>query len=174
MLARFLRTLAVVMLLLVSPLGPSSAAFAASSDAAMLQSYVGSYTGSGTISSSPPQTVRCRLSLQSAGTAKVGYTGRCSTGGTSFSMTGAFSAAKGRIEAAMSSSNGMSATVTGIKRGGGVVFNSTQQDVADGHDRTITSSFALTGGTVRVEFSVLDNKTGKTTTGAIPFSKVGQ
>jgi hypothetical protein len=173
MLARFLPAAAAVVFLL-SPLAPSNAAFAASSDAAMLQSYVGSYIGSGTISSSPPQTVRCRLALQSAGTSKVDYTGRCSTGGTSFSMTGAFNAAKGRIEAAMSSSNGMSVTVTGIKRGGGVVFGSTQRDVAQGHDRTITSSFALTGGTVSVDFSVLDNKTGPTTTGTIPFSKVGQ
>ena len=165
---------ATALFLLLSPLVPSSAAFAAASDAAMLQSYVGSFTGSGSISSSPPQTVRCRLALQSAGASKVNYTGRCSAGGTSFSMTGVFSAIKGHIEAAMSSSTGMTATVVGVKRGGGVVFSSKQQDVADGHDRTISSTFALTGGTISVDFSVLDNKTGKTSAGTIPFSKVGQ
>ena len=171
---RPLQSLAAVTLLLLSPLLPSSAAFAAGSDAAMLQSYVGSYTGSGSISSSPPQTVRCRLVLQSGGPSKVNYTGRCSAGGTSFSMTGVFSAANGRLEAAMSSSTGMTASVVGIRRGGGVAFSSKQQDVADGHDRTVTSSLALLGGTINVNFSVLDNKTGKTSAGAIPFSKVGQ
>ena len=172
MLDRSLRTLAVTFLLL-SPTVLPSVTLAAGSDAAMLQSYVGSYTGTGSISSSPPQTVRCRFSLQSAGASKVNYTGRCSAAGTSFSMTGVFTAAKGRIEAAMSSSTGMTATVVGLKRGGGVVFSSKQQDKSDGHDRTITSSLALMGGTVNVDFSVLDNKTGKTATGTIPFSKVG-
>ena len=173
MLDRPLQTLAALALLLLSPIALPSATLAAGSDAAMLQSYLGSYTGSGSISSSPPQTVRCRLNLQSAGPSKVNYTGRCSAGGASFSMTGVFSAIKGHIEAAMSSSTGMTATVVGVKRGGGVVFTSKQQDVSEGHDRTITSSFALTGGTLSVDFSVLDNKTGKTSAGTIPFSKVG-
>jgi len=173
MLDRPLPTLAALAFLLLLPVAQSNSAFAAVSDAAMLQSYVGSYTGTGSISSSPPQTVRCRFSLQSAGASTVNYTGRCSSGGTSFSMTGVFTAAKGRIEAAMSSSTGMTATVVGVKRGGGVVFSSKQQDKSDGNDRTISSTFALTGGTISVDFSVLDNKTGKTAAGTIPFKKVG-
>ncbi len=31
---------------------------------------------------------------------------------------------------------------------------------------------ALVGGTIQVQFSMLDNKTGKTTTGTIPFTKL--
>lgn len=162
--------------LLLPLAAPASAAM---SDSAMLQSYAGSYAGEGTITASPPQQVRCNLLMQPAGAARLDYSGRCSAGGVSFSMSGVITAAKGRFRAVMSGNGGgaagaVSDTVNGTRRGDGVVFKSTRRDTGSGHDRTIASSLALSGGTLRIDFNVLDNQTGKTIVGVIPFSRVGR
>lgn len=152
-------------------------AHAAPSDAAMLRSYVGAYAGSGAISSDPPQTVRCRLVMTPGKGASLDYTGRCAAGGVGFNLTGIITAAGGRISATMSGTgDGFSGagTVAGVRRGDGVVFNSKSHDTAQGHDRLITSSFSLSGGSVGIKFSVFDNKTGKTMAGSIPFTRAGR
>lgn len=152
-------------------------AHAAPSDAAMLRGYVGAYAGSGTIASDPPQTVRCRLVMTPGKGASLDYTGRCAAGGVGFNITGIITAAAGRISATMSGTGdgfAGSGTVVGVRRGDGVVFNSKTHDTSQGHDRTITSSFSLAGGSIGIQFSVLDNKTGKTMAGAIPFTKAGR
>jgi hypothetical protein len=161
-------------LVLAAAIAPATAA---SSDAALLQGYAGNYTGQGKLAASPPQTVRCRLSLHPAGSARLNYTGRCSSGGAGFSMNGVISASNGRFTAAMSGTGGsgigdISGTVAGKRQGGGVVFSSRQHDTSRGHDRDISSTLALTGGTIRIDFNVRDNETGKTYAGSIPFTKV--
>jgi len=177
---RPLSRLAILASIAFLPLaGVAAPASAAASDAAMLRSYVGSYSGSGTVSgtSSMAQRVRCRLTMQSPAAGRLSYAGRCSAGGVSFSMTGVIEAKGGRLTAAMSGSGGGisgSGTVTGARRGNGVAFSSKTRETKDGHDRSINSSFALAGGGINLEFSMLDNKTGKTTTGSIAFSKGGE
>lgn len=153
---------------------PLAAPALAASDAAMLQSYAGNYTGSGVLSGgTTPQTVNCRLNIQVVGPGKLDYTGRCTTGGAGFSMTGIISVAGGKFSAAMSSPTmGVAATVAGQKQGDGVVFATKQQNVTmQGTTRAVSSTMALTGGTIRIDFSAADAKTGKTTSGSIPFTK---
>ena len=147
---------------------------AAPADVALLASYVGNYQGSSVITGagSKPETVKCRLTLAPGNGSKVTYNGRCSVAGASFSLTGVFAYVGNHYEAAMSSTSGISANVVGQKRAGGVVFTSKQRDTSEGGDRTISSTLALASGTIKVDFVVLDNKTGKTTAGSIPFSKV--
>jgi len=159
--------LASALLLLAA--GPAIAA----SEAAMLQSYVGNYTGGGVLAGgTTPQTVKCRLNIQSTGPAVLDYTGRCTSGGAGFSMTGIISFAGGKFTAAMSSSTlGITATVAGQKRGDGVVFASKQNVTMQGTARAVTSTMALAGGTIRIDFSATDAKTGKTTSGSIPFTR---
>jgi hypothetical protein len=144
----------------------------AASDAAMLQSYAGNYLGTGALSGANTGKVRCRISFQPATAGSVNYIGRCSADGADMALTGVLTSRNGHIEAAMSGSGGLSAVVTGVRRGDGVVFKSKQHVVDNRTDRTITSTMALTGGTIEVDFSMLDNKTGKATTGAIPFVKL--
>jgi hypothetical protein len=166
-------------LVLAATLGLANAASAAPADVALLQSYAGNYTGMGTLSgatgstlgSSMPQAVRCRLSLQPAAGGKVNYTGRCSLSGASFSMSGIFAFTGGHFVAAMSSSSGETASVIGQKRNGGVVFTSKQQDVTGGRSRTVSSSLTLARGTLQVDFTAVDDKTGAVTSGSIPFTK---
>ena len=158
--------------LLLSSLGGALPALAAPADAALLKSYVGDYTGKGVLTGTSAQPVTCRLSLRPGDGDKVNYTGRCQVAGASFSLSGVMSyvAAKGRFEAAMTSSGG-SGVAIGQKRDGGVVFSSKQQMTAEGHSGTVTSTLALAGGTLRVDFSMLEDKTGKTTAGTILFIK---
>ena len=167
-----LSVLPLVLVVVSSSLGGAMPAAAAPAPAAMLQSYAGTYTGSGALSGgTTPQTVRCRLNLQSTAPAKLNYTGRCSVSGTSFSMTGIITYEGGKYTAAMSSNAGTSATVVGKKRGGGVVFSSSQDITIEGRPKAVTSTLALSGGTIRVDYKVVDDKTGKTSAGTIPFVK---
>jgi hypothetical protein len=169
------------MMIRLLPAGLAAAALAFASlpaaagpaDIAMLQSYIGSYAGSSVISGgAKPQNVKCRLDLAGGNSRdKVTYNGRCSVEGATFSLTGVFAFVGNHYEAAMTSTSGISANVVGQKKSGGVVFSSKQHDTSQGGDRTVSSTLALSGGTIRVDFSILDNKTGKTTTGSIPFSK---
>jgi len=149
-------------------------AVAGPADVAFLASYVGNYQGSSTISgaSAKPETVKCRLTLAPGNSGKITYNGRCSVTGATFSLTGVFAYVDNHYEAAMNSTTGISANVIGQKRGNGVTFSSKQHDNTEGGDRTITSTLALVSGSIKVDFSILDNKTGKTTGGSIPFSKV--
>jgi hypothetical protein len=158
----------------MAPLALSTGAVAASSDAALLQAYVGSYTGTGIMTGQNSGTVRCRLLFRPASATSVNYTGRCSTGGADLSMTGVITAASGRIRAAMSGSGGLSSTVNGVRRVGGIVFASKQRVNIEGRDRTVSSTMTLGNGTIQVDFAALDNKTGKQTTGSIPFTKLSR
>jgi hypothetical protein len=134
--------MALASMAFLMPLAGVAPAAAASSDAAMLQSYAGNYTGTGTISGgSSPQPVTCRISMQSAAPGKLNYIGRCSAG-VSFSLSGVITAANGRIQSTMSGSGGgMSGagTVTGARNGNGVSFSSSSRD---------TSTHKLTKGSV--------------------------
>jgi hypothetical protein len=147
------------------------AALAGPADVALLQSYVGNYVGSGTMSGNPPQKITCRLSLQPGTEGKVTYNGRCSTGGASMSMTGVFAFVGNHFEAAMSSTGGQTGTAVGQRRGNGVAFTSKAHENSTGHDRTVTSTLTLANGAIKVDFSLLDGQTGKTTSGSIPFAK---
>jgi hypothetical protein len=169
-----IRQLRPFLVALLAPLAFPAGAVAASSDAAILQAYVGSYSGTGTMTGQNAGTVRCRLLFRPASATSVNYTGRCSSGGADISMNGVITAANGRVRAAMSGSDGLSSTVTGVRRDGGIVFASRQRVNIRGDDRTVTSTMTLANGAIRVDFSALDNKTGKQTTGSIPFTRLSR
>jgi hypothetical protein len=162
--------LAIASLWVLATVGASEAA---PSDVVFLQSYVGNYTGSGTVSGSDgAETVRCKLRVQLAKTeGTVNYAGRCSVAGGSFAMSGAIAFVGGQYLAAMSSSMGVSGSIVGQKRRGGVAFAVRKDDVSADHDRTIDSTLVLAGGGISVEFKSVDNKTGGTTTGSLAFAK---
>lgn len=167
------RRLTLASALLFSILAP---ALAATPNAALLQSYAGNYTGRGALlDGSTRETIRCRLTLQPSGAARLTYAGRCSTGGASFSMSGIISYDSGRraYVAAMSSSTAnFSATVTGRRSGGDLVFAARQAVTYQGRLQTVSSTMALTSGGIRIDFSAADPKTGRTTSGSVPFSRI--
>ncbi len=164
-------SLPVLGMLALSALG-AVPALAGPADVALLQSYVGNCVGKGVLTGTTAQPVTCRMSLRPGQGDKINYTGRCEVADASFSLSGvmAYIAAQNHYEAAMTSSGG-SGVAIGQKRDGGVVFSSKQQMTTQGHSGTVTSTLALAGGTLRVDFSMLEDKTGKTTSGTIPFTK---
>jgi hypothetical protein len=166
MLIRLLSLLAVLFA------GFSAPVLAASSDVTLLQSYVGNYVGRSTVvdpRSNRPQPVTCRLVLAGGGD-KVTYTGRCSFGAGSMSMTGVFAVVGGKFQAAMTSS-GMSGTATGVRHGNSISFTSKGHTTMGGVPRSVSSTLTLTGGSIKIDFVTTDDKTGKTTRGSIPFVK---
>ena len=167
-----LASLPALGLLAASFLALIGPALAGPADVALLKSYVGNYAGKGVMTGTSAQPVSCRLMLRPGEGDKVNYSGRCEVAGASFSLSGimAYVAAKNHFEAAMTSSGG-SGVAIGQKRDGGVVFTSKQVMTTQGHTGTVTSTLALAGGTLRVDFSMLEDKTGTTTTGTIPFTK---
>jgi hypothetical protein len=172
MLGQRLIRVAVAMVPIVSMTAVPEQSLAAAADVSLLQSYVGDYVGSGTLSGTgKPEAVKCRLSLRSPGNGSVTYTGRCSAVSANFSMAGIFAFVGNHYEAAMSSSSGQTVTVVGQKRSGGIVFRSSQKESEGGQNSTISSSLALLGGSISIEFKVQDNATGETSSGAIPFAR---
>src|ERR1700733_11980619 len=63
-------------------------AMAAPADVALLKTYLGTWTGKGTLSGAQTEPVSCKLSLTSGNSDKVNYTGRCSIAGQQLSITG--------------------------------------------------------------------------------------
>lgn len=167
------RIVALLGILVLTSAGGVWPAFAAPADVALLNSYVGNYSGSGSLSGPHPDRIKCRMVLQTGNANKVNYTGRCSVASATFSLVGtmAFIDSKNQFEAAMSSSAGVSGVAIGHRQSGGVIFSLKQHDTSDGNDRTISSSLALSGGTLKVDFTLVDTKTGDVTSGVIPFAR---
>jgi len=139
-------------------------ALAAPADVALLLQYAGNWRGKGPMTGADTGTVACRLALKPSGE-KIRFSGRCTlpgAGGSGFSGTLSYNAAANRFEA--TSSNG---TVIGRKRGGGIVF-AMEDDTRQGK---VTSTMSLTGGTIKVEFQIIDAKTDRVTQARIPFAK---
>ena len=148
-------------------------AFAGPAENAFLASLVGNYIGKASVpdQNGRRQPVTCRLVVAGATAGKITYNGRCSISGGSFSMTGAIVFSGGKYLAAMTSSGGMSGNAVGQRHGNGVSFSSSAHDTMQGGDRNVASTLTLSPKAIRVEFTIRDNKNGKTTHGAIPFSK---
>ncbi|HTJ58853.1 MAG TPA: hypothetical protein VL418_15005 [Devosiaceae bacterium] len=146
------------------------------SNAALLQSYVGSYVGQGTVfDGRTTRALRCRINFRPTGAVRVGYAGRCSAGGGSFSLAGviAYDQSRRAFVAAMSSSAARATvTLVGRRSGGRLVFRSRQAISFQGRIQDVSSTMALTGGAIRIDFRATDPRTGRTTAGSIPLSRV--
>ena len=56
-------------------------AFAGPAEMALLESYIGSWNGKGTLKGAQEETVVCKMSLSKGNGTKLNYTGRCSLAG---------------------------------------------------------------------------------------------
>jgi len=159
--------------LLLSAGSLAAPAQAAQADIDLLKVYLGSWKGRGVLTGSNSETVVCRLSLSEGNQEKINYSGRCTLAGTNLSINGtlAYIDASQRYEAVMTSNATFSGVAVGRKQRGGVVFNLKERDTSDDQDLNITATIALAGGAIKVDFNVVDNKTGDTIKASVPFSK---
>jgi hypothetical protein len=148
---------------------------AAQADVELLQSYVGSWRGSGNLTGgTEPEKFSCRMTITKGKEGKIHYAGRCSLAGLNLSVAGtiAYIDAAGRYEAVMTSNATFSGTAVGIRQGDGVVFNLRERDTNEqGTEMTITSRVVLRGGGITVDFDVLFNETGERMKAAVPFKR---
>jgi hypothetical protein len=167
------RILALVGLLL-SSLTVSSPAYAGAAEVALLKTYLGTWSGRGTLTGANSETVKCKLTLKEGNGDKINYSGRCTMAGTNLSINGtlAYVDANGRYEAAMTSNATFSGVAVGQKSGDGVVFNLKERgEDEEGNDMTITAAIALKGGGISVQFQVVYNETGDVIKASVPFSQ---
>jgi hypothetical protein len=148
-------------------------ALAAQADIDLLKSYLGSWKGRGVLTGADSETVVCRLTLSEGNGEKINYSGRCTLAGSNLAIKGtlAYIDASRRYEAVMTSNASFTGVAVGRKQGGGVVFNLQERDTSDGQDVAITAGIALTGGTIKVDFRVVDTKSGQVIKANIPFAK---
>lgn len=156
-------------------LAPVSQAFAAQDDIALLQSYVGSWSGRGTVQySDSEEALLCRMTINQASEAsKINYKGRCGVaGGTiSFNGTMAYVEAQDHFEAVMSSNAAFSGQAVGRRQGKGIAFSLTERNSQTGNDNDITAGIALKDNQIAVDFNIVDKKTGDAVDVTVPFSQ---
>ena len=151
-------------------------AFADQAGMALLESYIGTWNGKGTVKGAQEDAVTCKMSLSKGNGTKLNYTGRCSLAGAQLSVTGtiAYVDANKRYEAVMNSGiGGFRGVAIGVKKGDGVVFDLKQRAEDDsGNDVSIASTVALSGGNkMAVTFHAIFNETGDTIDASVPFTK---
>jgi hypothetical protein len=167
------RAVALAGVLLAAGAAP---AFAGPAEMAILEAYIGSWNGKGTLRGAQEETVVCKMSLSKGNGTKLNYTGRCSLAGAQLSVTGtiAYVEENRRYEAVMNSGIGdFRGMAIGQKRGDGVVFDLKQRGTDDaGNDMQIASTVTLSGGNkMAVTFHASFLSTGDTIDANVPFSK---
>lgn len=157
---------------LVSVLFSAGPVFAGQADIDLLKSYLGNWKGRGTLVGANTESVTCKLTLSAGNNQKINYSGRCAMAGSNLSINGtlAYVDAAKRYEAVMTSNASFSGVAIGRRQGDGVVFNLKERDRSDNQDMAITAGIALQGGKIKVDFLVIDAKTGDQITATIPFS----
>jgi hypothetical protein len=167
------RAVAVAGAILVAGAMP---AFAGPAEMSLLEAYIGTWSGKGTLKAAEDETVVCKMSLSKGNGSKLNYTGRCQLAGAQLSVTGtiAYVDANKRYEAVMNSGiGGFRGVAIGQKRGENIVFDLKQRAEDDsGNDMSIASSVTLSGGNkMAVSFHAVFNETGDTLDAQIPFTK---
>jgi hypothetical protein len=151
-----------------------SPASAGPAEAALLESYVGSWSGRGQLTGSRSETVVCRLTLSPGNADKVNYSGRCAMAGTTISVNGtlAYIDASRRFEAAMTTNAGFTGLAVGRRNGDSIVFNLREVGAdEEGRAVTVTSAITLNPAKINVDFKVVFNDSGDTITASVPFTQ---
>lgn len=152
--------------------GPS---LAGPGEQALLASYVGNWRGeSMLVGGDKPEPFRCRLAVSPGNSGKINYTGRCALVNMNLSVSGTigYIDAKGQYEAVMTSNAGFSGTAVGKQGGNEIGFDLVErQKDRGGNDVAIGSRIFLVGDSIRVEFQVEFNDSGKLLTTSVPFSR---
>jgi len=168
------RPLAVATVCLGTTLG-MPAGQAAPADLELLQSYVGDWRGTGTMTNSgqPSESVRCRLEVTRSSAEKIGFDGNCVLAGANLSMRGtmAYIEANNRYEAVLTSNTAFTGDAVGRRSGNTVTFNLTGKN-DKGETANIRAGFGLLNGQINVDFTITQDD-GSRIVADIPFDRQG-
>jgi len=150
-------------------------ALAGPGEQALLASYVGNWRGESILQGGDkPEPFRCRLAVSPGNSGKINYTGRCTLVNMNLSVSGtiAYVDAKGQYEAVMTSNAGFSGIAVGKQGGNEIGFDLVErQKDRGGNDVAIGSRIFLVGDSIRVDFQVEFNDSGKLLTTSVPFAR---
>ncbi|MCB1516732.1 MAG: hypothetical protein KDJ19_03825 [Hyphomicrobiaceae bacterium] len=164
---------AAVFLFVTGIFGSLATVQASQYDLDLIQSYVGSWRGSGSLSRTgqPDESVRCRMEVTKSTEEKVNVNGRCTVGGGVMDMYGtlAYLSSSSRYEAVINSSGMDELRATGRRSGSNVSFNFVATN--DEGSSNVTAAFGLSNNTIKVTFSVR-NDDGSRITATVPMGKI--
>ncbi len=160
-------TLLLKLLVPVFALSASLPAIAGPKEQAVLQSYVGTWTGSSTVSGPMAGPVDCTLKFSSSSAGKLSYAGNCEfgKGTTGFRGTVIYNDGAKRYETA-GSGQGVSVNGFGKASGNSITFAVNNLETSYG---VASSTMVLGGSNIKLQFKLVDKK--GTTAAAITFKK---
>ncbi len=140
----------------------------------ILQSYVGSWRGSGElVGGEEPEKFSCRNVIADGGQGKINYQGRCAVAGLNLSIYGTikYNDDTSRYEGVMSSNTAFTGLAIGRQRGSKIVFDFKQQKQHEGEDLTIGSQITLEGDAYTVDFDVWIAGSDTKMSTSVPFKR---
>ena len=142
---------------------------------ALLASYIGNWRGESILQGGDkPEPFRCRLAVSPGNSGKINYTGRCTLVNMNLSVSGTigYADANSQYEAVMTSNAGFSGIAVGKQSGNQIGFDLVErQKDRGGNDVAIGSRIYLVGDSIRVDFQVEFNDSGKLLTTSVPFAR---
>ncbi len=167
---------AVAGFVLALAMAQAAPALASQRDIDLLQSYVGDWTGRGSMGTSDSkETVKCSLAVTSAVPTRVQFNGRCALAGGTFSLKGTmgYIEERNRFEAVLNSNVSFlqDQIAVGRRSGSGIIFTMQPSDAGTNANFNVDVDFALKNGTITVNAKVTDTSSGTTTTAKVPLSK---
>jgi hypothetical protein len=174
MLKKIMQVLAAAVLMLAIGL-PAAPLQAGPSELALLESYVGSWSGSGQlVGGERPERFTCRLTISKGNQSKINYAGRCSLVSMNLSVSGTilYDDAARAYQAVMSSNVGFKGQAVGRRSGNRITFDlDTQQVDRGGNNIRIGAEIILQSGDIAVDFEVEFNNSGQVLTAKVPFNR---
>jgi len=163
-------------LVLALALSQAAPALSSQRDLDMLQSYVGSWSGRGSMGAGDTEeTVKCTLSVTSSTQVSVNFNGRCALAGGTVSLKGTMKYAeeRNRFEAVLNSNVSFlqDKIAIGRRSGSGIVFTMRPTNPDTDADIDVAVDMALKNGIITVDARVTDTGSGARTTAKVPLEK---
>ncbi len=163
-------------LFLALALAQTAPAVAAQRDIDMLQTYVGDWSGRGSMGTGDnEETVKCRLNVTSSRPERVTFNGLCALAGGTVSLKGTmgYIEERNRFEAVLNSDIGFlqDKVAVGRRSGSGIIFNMRPTDPETNKDLDVAVDLALKNGVITFNAKVTDTASGATTTAKVPLEK---
>ncbi|MBU1175102.1 MAG: hypothetical protein KKH72_06825 [Alphaproteobacteria bacterium] len=167
------RILAAATLALI--FGGPDAAMAGPKQDALLQTYVGSWRGTGELKGGDePEKFSCRVDVKDGGQGKINYAGRCAVVGMNLQVQGtiAYRDERNRYEGVMNSTTAFKGLAIGRPRGNTVVFDFRGQEKHEGSELTINSQMTLKKEQIVIDFNVWIAESDVKMSTSVPFDRV--
>lgn len=154
----------------------SAPAQAGPAELALLSSYIGEWSGSGSlVGGEEPEPFSCRLTINKGNQTKINYAGRCTLVSMNLSVTGtiAFNDATRTYQAVMTSNAGYKGVAVGRVRRETITFDLAQSETDRGGNTVrLGARITLIGSSsIEVAYEVEFNDSGEVLTAEVPFTR---